>query len=625
MAVESFEKYLSVKNAIFPTFADNGNHLLFLSDISGTNQIWLLNLKEENAVPVQLTESENRVTGLHPNSTATAFIFTRDSGGDENDQLYLLELDFSRLTNGTPAKKITPLVENPQTKNNFGAWRPDAKAYCFSGNARQAAFFDIYIQEQNEAGDWLPARLVYQEDDNLYPQDWSADGRYILFRRSNTNLDQDLFLLDLTAPEAAPRLLTPHEEQTWFGESSFSPDGKFVYTTSDKERNFNAVVSIEVETGELFPLAWGDWDCNSLSIAPNGTQFVYEMNYSGFSRLFVRQIGGLDELEIAGLPPGVALGIGLWESPLRWSPDGTKIAFSFHSPVHNADIWLYDLETRELKQLTYSDRAGLDFSKFAQPQIVNYPTFDEREIPALLYLPPQLNTASDANLHLPFIVLVHGGPEGQSRFSWNGIIQYYVSRGYGVLAPNVRGSRGYGKEYLGLDDVRKRPDSVADLAAAAEWLKQSGFADPQKIAVYGQSYGGFMVLAAITGYPDLWAAGVDIYGIANMLTFLENTGAYRLKLRIPEYGHPVHDRDFLVELSPIHKIDRIKAPLLVIHGARDPRVPLIESEQMVKALQERQQPVEFIVFEDEGHGITKLRNKLIAFPAAADFLDKYLK
>jgi dipeptidyl aminopeptidase/acylaminoacyl peptidase len=205
------------------------------------------------------------------------------------------------------------------------------------------------------------------------------------------------------------------------------------------------------------------------------------------------------------------------------------------------------------------------------------------------------------------------------------VLQYYVSQGYGILAPNVRGSSGYGKQYLALDDVRKRMDSVADLKAAVEYLRASGVADPVRIAVYGQSYGGFMVLAAITTYPELWAAGVDIYGIANMLTFLENTSPYRRKLRTPEYGDPEVDRDFLIEISPIHKIDRITAPLMVIHGARDPRVPIGESEQMVASLQARQHPVEYHVFADEGHGITKLKNKLAVFPAVAEFLDKYLK
>ena len=193
-----------------------------------------------------------------------------------------------------------------------------------------------------------------------------------------------------------------------------------------------------------------------------------------------------------------------------------------------------------------------------------------------------------------------------------------------MLAPNVRGSSGYGNHYMSLDDVRKRMDSVADLKAAVEWLHSSGYADPKKIIVWGGSYGGFMVLSAITTYPDLWAAGVDIVGIANMLTFLENTSSYRRKLRTPEYGDPEVDRDFLIEISPIHQIDRITAPLMVIHGARDPRVPVGEAEQIVTSLRQRNHPVEYQRFEDEGHGITKLKNRLVCYPIVADFLDKYV-
>ncbi len=605
-----FAPYLNVRSAIMPAFAAEGKQVLFLSDITGTNQIWSVANRKDGSWPHQLTFFEERVTGLHPNPAGTAFLFTRDQGGDEQDQFYLLEGD------PTGSIMITTLFENFTTKNNFGAWRADGRAYCFSSNLRHPAFFDLYIQELGQE-----AKLVYQSDETLYPQDWSPDGRYLLFQRANTNLDVDLFLLDLEQPGTAPRLLTPHEGQANFIENCFSHDGRYVYTSTDQGRNYSNPARIEISSGPLTYLNERPWDSEAISLSPDGQKLAYEVNEEGWSGLFILDLASGQEREVEGLPRGIVLGLGLWSSRPAWSRDSKFLAFSFNSPVHNSDIWVYALESGEVNQITFSARAGLDFKQFVEPELVHYPTFDGRQIPGLLFLPP----GATRNRATPFILYVHGGPESQTRFSWNPLLQYYVKRGYGVLAPNVRGSSGYGKDYLALDDVRKRMDSVADLKAAVEWLQQEGYCNPAKIAVYGGSYGGFMVLMAVTTYPELWAAGVNIYGIANMLTFMENTSPYRLKLRTPEYGDPVVDRDFLIEISAIHKLDRITAPMLVVHGERDPRVPIGESEQLVAGLRARQHPVEYVVFPDEGHGIAKLKNKLVVYPAIADFLDRYLK
>lgn len=254
------------------------------------------------------------------------------------------------------------------------------------------------------------------------------------------------------------------------------------------------------------------------------------------------------------------------------------------------------------------------------PELVRYPTFDDREIPAWFFRP---EGAGDKPL--PAVVIVHGGPESQYRPYFNFLIHYLVHNGYAVLAPNVRGSTGYGKAYSHLDDVEKRMDSVADLAHAAQWLQAQPEIDGERIAVYGGSYGGFMVLSALTTYPGLWAAGVDIVGISNFVTFLENTSDYRRGHREAEYGSLAEDREFLETIAPMKAIDRLEAPLFVIHGANDPRVPLSEAQQLVAALEEREVPVTFLVFDDEGHGLVKRANKMVAFPAVVEFLDRHLK
>jgi dipeptidyl aminopeptidase/acylaminoacyl peptidase len=258
------------------------------------------------------------------------------------------------------------------------------------------------------------------------------------------------------------------------------------------------------------------------------------------------------------------------------------------------------------------------------PELVRYPTFDkegaeERRIPAWFFKPRGAGEGP-----MPAVVIVHGGPESQFRPYFNWFAQYLLSQGYAVLAPNVRGSTGYGKAYGHLDDVRKRMDSVADLAYGAKWLAAQAAIDSDRLVVYGGSYGGFMVLSSLTTYPEIWAAGVDIVGISNFVTFLENTSEYRRAHREAEYGSLANDRDFLQEISPLSHVDRIEAPLLVIHGTNDPRVPVSEARQLVSALEERGVPTELLVFEDEGHGLVKLKNKQVAYPAIVRFLAEQL-
>jgi dipeptidyl aminopeptidase/acylaminoacyl peptidase len=338
-------------------------------------------------------------------------------------------------------------------------------------------------------------------------------------------------------------------------------------------------------------------------------------NEDGYSRLRLFDVSngweGRRELNQPVLPAGVIHG-------LNWSLDGERLAIAFGSAIDPLDIWIWDARHGVIQRATQSSRGGIAYASFVMPSLIHYPTFDGRQIPAFLYLP------HGQQKNLPIVIDVHGGPEGQARPLFNPITQYFVSRGYGVLVPNVRGSSGYGIEYQRLDDVRLRMDSVADLQHAVFWLRKSGVADPQRIAVMGGSYGGFMVLSSITTYPDLWAAAVDIVGIANFVTFLENTGPWRRKLREAEYGSLENDREFLEQISPIHHVERITAPLFVVHGANDPRVPVGEAEQIVSALRERHVPVEYLRFEDEGHGLVKRANRLIAYPSIARFLDEHL-
>jgi dipeptidyl aminopeptidase/acylaminoacyl peptidase len=316
--------------------------------------------------------------------------------------------------------------------------------------------------------------------------------------------------------------------------------------------------------------------------------------------------GGGRRMPDPRIPEGIVGGF-------EFSPDSGRLAFTLTAPERNPDVWVVDLPDGDARRLTRSSTAGIPPRSFRGPRVVRYTSFDDRRIPALFY-EPETESA-------PVIVNVHGGPESQARPAFAPVTQYLLGRGYAVFFPNVRGSTGYGKAYTHLDDVGLRMDSVEDLAYAAYWLRERGHG---RIAVMGGSYGGFMVLAALTGYPELWSAGVDIVGIANLVTFLENTGSYRRSLREPEYGSLENDRDLLESISPIHKAGDITAPLMVIHGKNDPRVPVGEAEQIVDSVRSNGGTVEYLLYEDEGHGLAKLKNRLDAYPKITAFLDRHL-
>ena len=385
-----------------------------------------------------------------------------------------------------------------------------------------------------------------------------------------------------------------------------------VYLLTNQDREFLALASMDPASGAITVLHAPDWDVELLDCSASG-RIAYATNMDGFSELAVLDSDDGATSPVAGLPQGVV-------TALAWSGDGQRLAVAVSSETRPSDVWVVEASALEARQLTHSDLGGLSDDAFTPSTLVHYPTFDGQQVPAFFHLPPGAESSGD----LPVLLYVHGGPEAQSRPGFSPIVQYFAHRGYAVLVTNVRGSTGYGRTYVHQDDVEKRMDAVRDLKHAVDWLVDSGYSRPERIAVMGGSYGGFMTLAAVTTYPDLWGAAVELYGIANFHTFMENTGPWRRKLRATEYGDADRDADLLREISPIHRVDRIRAPLMALHGARDPRVPIGETEQIVAALRERGQAVEYVRFENEGHGFVKYENRVHAYTAIADFLDRHI-
>lgn len=603
--------YLNVRQAYAPDFSADGRRICFLTDITGLPQVWQVAVDAAGSIPWpdQLTFAPDRVMGLacSPAPGNDRLIYARDVGGNENAQLFLLAGD------GASEHSLTAGYE--AAMHTFGEWSADGQRFLFAANRRQPALFDLYVQAIDGE-----ARLVWQNDapGYLVQACFSPDGCRAAVVRVASSFDHALFEVDLERGTARQLLVT--KEPARFAAAHYAVDGCTLYLLTDLGADMLYLAALDLDREQLTPLVTPDWDCECLALSHDGRTLAYAVNVEGAHELYTLALdtGQTRRMPSISSAPGLVA-----DGRLVFSPDDTRLAFSFTSATRTADIWLWDLAADSVRAVTRSSHGGVPVSSFVAPELIHYPTFDQdapghtRQIPAWFY---RLDQPSDAPL--PAVVLVHGGPEGQSRPGFDFSIQYLVRHGYAVLSPNVRGSTGYGKAYSHLDDVQKRMDSVADLAHAAHWLKAQPGIDPDRLVVYGGSYGGFMVLSALTAYPELWAAGVDIVGISNLATFLENTSTYRRPHREAEYGSLARDRGFLEQIAPINHVDRISAPLMVIHGANDPRVPLSEAEQLVRALEARDVPVEFLVFDDEGHGIVKLKNKQVAFPAIVDFMQK---
>lgn len=640
------DRYLNIRSAGSPTFSHNGDKVAFLTNITGTPQVWMVGA--QGGWPEQLTYYPDRVDFISWSPDGTGLVFAKSRGGDENAQLYWLAPDGS---------DIRALTNSPKIRHNFGRWSHDGRRISYASNKRNPNFFDIYMMDVATGRE----EMAYQQDGSNNVAAWSYDGRYLVVSHANEqlSLDNDLFLVDTQAKQSM--LLTQHQGSAQFGDVWFTRDGRSLIFGTNDTREFYQLARMDLQTKRVDILDDSSWDLDATEMSGDGRMFAYTLNRDGFSELYVREVmldGTLGPKSAPVALPGKGTVGGL-----EFSRDNRRLALVFNGARYNADVWLCDMQSRSLSQLTHSSRAGIPQSTFVEPELVRFKSYDGREIPAWYYRPqtaamagvtvpsdtkvvvnsngsrPNNATLSvttgnaggigsitvGAGRPIPVLVSVHGGPEGQERPSFSSIYQYFLSRGYAILAPNVRGSTGYGKSFTHLDDVRNREDSVKDLAAAAEWLRTQGGADPRRIAVMGGSYGGYMTLAAITLYPDLWAAAVDTVGIANFESFLKNTSGYRRKLREVEYGSLERDLEYLRSISPLYRVDRIRTPLFVIQGKNDPRVPYTEAEQIVDALRKRNAPVEYRLFDDEGHGIAKLSNRLIVYPLVADFLDRHMK
>ncbi|MBI4198861.1 MAG: S9 family peptidase [Chloroflexi bacterium] len=591
----SIERFLHISDASSPAFSPDGRWVAYLDDITGTPQLW--RAPAVGGEPEQLTFFTERVRQPRYAPKGLSLVLSMDRHGDERQQLHLLD--------GQGA--TTPLTASPNVIHNFGAWSPDGKAIAYASNARDEQFFDPHILDLESRTD----RLLFLGEGTYAVAGWSPDGGSLLLSQATDNLYNLLYLYDLKS--GALRLLTPAQDHAAYASAAWAAEGRSLYLLSDEGREFKGVASLDIRTRKLTYLPTAEWDADLLAYSPATGRIACTLNVDGYSELLLHGPARGGPVPLDGLPRGVVL-------DLRWSPDGQSLAATVTTPRQPPSVWLLALSGGVARPLSVTSFAGLRPEAFVEPKLVRFPSFDGRAVPAWLYLPPSATGPKG----LPMVVEVHGGPEGQARPAFDPVFQYLLHRGYGIFSINYRGSSGYGRSYVHLDDVEKRLDTVKDMAAACDWLVESGYTVPQRIAAYGGSYGGFMVLALAALYPDRCCAGVSLYGISNFQTYFETTGVWRRKERAAEYGDPVKDAALLRSISPVHSLDRVRVPLLLLHGAADPIVTIGESEQVVEACRALGHPVEYVRIEDEGHGFVKRHNRVRAYRAVVDFLEEHL-
>jgi dienelactone hydrolase/Tol biopolymer transport system component len=607
-------RFLDVHPASAGSFSADGSTLSFITNMSGVPQVWSIPHRpgwRDILWPSQRTYSEERVQGFwYSPVDPNVFIYASDRGGNEKAQLYV----FNGVDGST--RCLTEGYEDAM--HGFGEWSRDGKSFIFYANRRHPGYFDLYQQELE--GD---AHLVWQN--NTYGMigftRLSPDGTKVILSRLKTTFMNDL--LEIEVKTGTAHSLVSADDEIRFDDAAFLIDSETLLLLTDRGSDYLYLAKLHLDTGVFEEWIEGENEIDHFTLSDNRRYIAYSVNDNGCNELRWRDLRtGLTD--IAPLPEKINGVIGetspfILNSGLSFSPDRRFVVFTYTTPVHDSNVYLWDIHANAVYPASNSPMGGLGEDALRYPQAVEYPTFDERKIPGLLYEPDDRYPKP-----WPVVVIVHGGPVGESRYVFNFFAQMLLDQGFAVFLPNVRGSSGYGKAYALLDEVEKRMDSVADLAYAAKWLQSKPQFKGDRLGVYGASYGGFMVLASLTHYPDLWAAGVDVVGMANLATFLENTSEYRRSHREAEYGSLQNDRRFLEQIAPINRIDQIKAPLMVLHGENDPRVPLSETLQLVKSLEERNIPVEKMIFTDEGHGIVKEKNRKAAYPAILQFLKEHL-
>lgn len=589
---EGLARYQNARSAAFVDWAPSGG-VLISTRFGNTNQ--LHRVAAPGADRSQITFYEEPVGGASALPTGQ-ILFSKDTGGDEWFQLFLLG----------PDGKTVQLTE-PGTRNQSPEWSKDGAVIVWSRTIKGSADYDVMMRDASGA-----TKVIFKGQGQVSPEAVSPDGKTVLLGRYLSISESKRWLLDVASGKLTE--LNPSKSKIAYSGGVFTPDGKSVLMLSDEGSDFTRLVQYDLATGQK-AIVSGErpWDVESFTLSDDGRVLAYSFNEDGYSKLVVQDFRTRRALPQTDLPAGVVSG-------LTFSPDGARLGFSLASPTAASDAWSWGVLDGKLERWTASELGGLDPKALATPELIRYPSFDKRTIPAFVYK-PKLAAGQKA----PVIINIHGGPEGQSRPTFDTFSQHAVAElGAAVILTNVRGSTGYGKIFHSLDNAEKREDSVKDIGALLDWIKTQPDLDPGRVVVYGGSYGGYMSLAVMTHYSDRMAGGIELFGISNFVSFLQNTEAYRRDLRRAEYGDERDPKMLKVfeAISPMNSVQKITKPMLVMQGWNDPRVPKSESDQVVGKLRGQGVETWYVQFKDEGHGFRKKINNDRRREAETQFLTK---
>ncbi|MCB1056163.1 MAG: S9 family peptidase [Acidobacteria bacterium] len=599
------QRYENARSASFQGWLPDGSGVLISTRFAETSQIHRVD--QPGGARQQLTFFDEPVGGAAPSPKADdpVFLFTKDVGGAEFFQVFSYDLETGRYR----------LLTDGSSLNGSVTWAHDGKHFAYYTTRRNGRDWDVYLGDVDRPED---ARVLLEKGGAWVVGGFSPDDSKLIVVRYISANETDPYILDIASGELSA--IDDTEEPVAYSAMKFSADGKGLYYASDEGTEFKHLRYLDLATGERTTLTADiPWDVESLAVSDDGHYLGFTVNEDGIARLHVRDLTEAGaEIALPELPDGLIYG-------LDFDPASRRLGMTINTPQTPGDVFSLDLATKRLDRWTYSEVGGLSTDEMVAPELIRFPTFDSvdgkpRLIPAFYYRPAGKGP-------FPVVVDIHGGPEGQERPSFSPFIQFLVRElGVAVLAPNVRGSAGYGKSYLLLDNGMKREDSVQDIGKLLDWAAARPELDGDRMGVFGGSYGGYMVLASMVHFHDRLRAGVDVVGISNFVTFLENTQDYRRDLRRAEYGdeRDPEMRTFLEKVSPMTHAAQITDPLLVVQGLNDPRVPVTESEQMVDVIRGNGGEVWYLLAKDEGHGFRKKVNRDYFLASTALFFERYL-
>jgi dipeptidyl aminopeptidase/acylaminoacyl peptidase len=585
------------------TFTRDGEHVLFVSNISGQFNLWRVPVG--GGWPDQLTafaEQTVRQIAVSPREGTIALSADRD--GDEFHQLYLLDPD-----GGWPEQ----ITDEPEVQHYIerGAFSPDGRKLVYAANARTPTDMEVWIRDLDTG----ETRNVFGEGKYAITGDWSPDGTKLLAADLRNNSDSSIHVVDLETGEAPE--VTPHEDDGLYIPGPWSADGSGFYLLTDEGREFRGLAFYDLAAGAYEWIETPEADIEEVAASGDGRVLAWLVNEDGWEVVKLRDLESGGDLRGPDIPGGARPHLTGFRPAPAVSADGSHVAVVLSGPRRPPDVWVAETRSGSSRAVTES-RIGVPREEdLADVELITYPTFDERQIPAWLYRP-------DVEGQVPVVLSIHGGPEAQEHPLYHPLYQYLLSRGIAVLATNIRGSTGYGKTYQRLIQRDWGGGDMQDWDHAVKWLRAQDWVDPERIGVFGGSYGGFAVLTCVSRLPDYWAAAVDIFGPSNLITAAKAVPPTWRRMMKRFMGDPDEDAEMLRERSPMTYIDNVKTPLLVIQGAKDPRVVKPESDQLVDKLESLGREVEYVVFEDEGHGFTKRPNEVKAMKLSADFLERHL-